>query len=143
MSPTSDVGPVVKAGQRFGLSVARALGHGFVTGAETFVIGLGLNSGTGGIFDYQRTGFPGFFTPHPQYRDVSNFNIGVFAQQAGLPETMIARIAGVFAIVFSSNAHLNGFDPQNWMAPRNREMINLGYSLSAQGAFAQPQPRMP
>jgi hypothetical protein len=110
---------------------------------DALVFSLAAYLATGGIFDYQRTGFPGFFQQYPQYRDVSNFNIGVFAQQAGLSETTISRIAGVFAVLFSANAHLNGLDPQNWMAPQNREMIHLGYSLSTEGVFTQPQPRVP
>jgi hypothetical protein len=141
MSPTGDISSVVRAGQTFGLSVETSLARANVIGAAAgFVAGLGASLGTYGFFDYQRKGFPGS-TPmyYSQYRDLSNFSIGVFGQQAGMSETAIARIAGLFAGLFSSNAHPGFSDPQNWMALQNREMIHLGYSLSAQGAFAQPR----
>jgi hypothetical protein len=138
MSPTSDVGPVVTAGRLFGLAVGEAFGRSPIFGVEAFVLGLGAYFVHGGIFDYQRRGFPGFTTFYPEFRDVSNFNIGVFAQQAGISETTISRIAGAFAVVRgATNAQRIGWDPQNWMPTQNRRMIHLGYSLGARGAFTQ------
>jgi hypothetical protein len=44
------------------------------------------NIGRGGVYDYQRQGNHLTCIAQPrQYRDVSNFNVGLFCQQAGLP----------------------------------------------------------
>jgi hypothetical protein len=148
-SPTSDVGPVVKAGELLGrcLSAADALSQahhplaGLAARIDILIIGLGITSAWGGMFDYQRTGFPGFFHQYPQYQHVSNFNIGVIAQQAKISETLVKIIAGTAAGIGSRTAHVgwsNWYNPISWNAPENREMIHLGYSLSAQGAFTQP-----
>jgi hypothetical protein len=135
MSPTSDVGSVVKAGKQFGLAVLTLSIYNPLLGATVFVAGLGAYLGHYGVFDYQRKGLPPFTTKfYPQYIRVSNFNIGVFAQQAGVPEKVILAIAGAYARVLSNNATAD----QLYGLTQNREMIHLGYSLSALGAFTVP-----
>jgi hypothetical protein len=39
----------------------------------------------------------------PQYRDASNFNVGLFCQQAGLPLEEVLEAAGRYARIFSGN----------------------------------------
>lgn len=54
---------------------------GFAGALPYLAIGLLLNVGYGGRFDYQRQGnHVTGFTQIPQYRDVSNFNVGLFSQ---------------------------------------------------------------
>lgn len=54
------------------------------------LVGLGTKLGHAGTFDYQREGsFLEGYTQHPQFRDISNVNVGVFAQQAGLSKEEI------------------------------------------------------
>jgi len=156
ISPTTDVSPVVAAGQLLGrclaleqeLTPSRSIivqAQGFIWTTETLFIGLGSTLGWGGLFDYQRTGAPGFFQQYPQYRDVSNFNIGVLAQQAGLSEAYIQRIAGLAAAIGSSNSSFSLSRPetwqsraQDWNSLQNQQLIHLGYGLSEQGVLSAP-----
>ncbi|HTY50464.1 MAG TPA: hypothetical protein VMB48_12320 [Steroidobacteraceae bacterium] len=90
--------------------------------------------GQGGRFDYQRSGnFLTGFTQFSQFRDVSNFNVGVVAQQAGLSLDDALLTAGSFAQLFSSNYQPSapyGLDP------RTAQFITTGYSCGASGAFS-------
>lgn len=92
--------------------------------------------GTGGRFDYQRQGsyFTGF-TQYRQYRDVANFNVGLFMQQTGIYSKREAlQIAGKFAGGFSSNARPSepfGLDP------RTAFWISMGYDMGALGAYGK------
>jgi hypothetical protein len=133
--------------------VARAQGELFrqmlhspftATDALTILgISLGTNLGHAGTFDYQREGsYLEGYTQHRQFRDISNVNVGVFAQQFGLSKEEILSIAGTFARARSSNA-----DPSQpySLDRRTREFIELGYAIGASGVFGQPvgQPRIP
>jgi hypothetical protein len=78
---------VAATGREVG-STFRALLNDPTTADSAFIylaMSLAVNLGHGGRFDYQRRGnhITGFIQL-PQYRDVSNFNIGLFCQQAGL-----------------------------------------------------------
>lgn len=103
-------------------------------GATSYLMGaLGTYLGHGGVFDYQRRGnmITGY-TQLPQFRHVSNFNIGLFAQQAGLPLEDTLRIAGTFAKWFSSNYKPHqpyGLDPENV------EFIRKGFDAGTSGTF--------
>jgi hypothetical protein len=113
------------------------------TGAlPILLVGLGTNLGHAGTFDYQREGsFLEGYTQHPQFRDISNVNVGLFAQQAGLSKEEILSIAGAFARARSSNA-----DPSQpySLNTRTREFIEQGYEIGASGAFNQSRmPRVP
>ena len=62
------------------------------------------NVGQNGYFDYQREQNPGGApTPLPQYRDVSNFNVGLYAYSAGWTLGQTLGIANAFGSVFSHN----------------------------------------
>jgi hypothetical protein len=66
---------------------------------------LWLNLGHGGTFDYQRSGsLVTGFTQLRQFRDVSNVNVGLFCEQAGLTLDETLSFAGFYARNFSSNA---------------------------------------
>jgi hypothetical protein len=98
-----------------------------------FDVTLGKAVGTGGQFDEQRMGpqsdvLTGGFQQLPQFRDASNFNVGLFSQQAGLTLDQTLQTAGDFAKHFSSNASPNspyGLDS------RTAEFIRVGYQAGA------------
>jgi hypothetical protein len=97
------------------------------------MIGLGANVGQGGAFDYQREGsWLLGYTQHRQFRDVSNINVGLFAQQAGLTREETLSISGAFARTFSGNAKPS--EPYS-LDPRTRYFIERGYEMGASGAF--------
>jgi hypothetical protein len=111
-----------------------------------YLIGaLAAAVGTGGTYDYQRMGpqsadlsngkddslaadLFGTFQQLPQFRDVSNFNVGLFSQQAGLTLDETLTIAGGYASIASSNArpaNPNGLDT------RTAQFIKAGYQAGA------------
>jgi hypothetical protein len=107
MSPVADLAPVAAAGRAVGERY-RAIASVSPGAAELYLKAeLGLNVATGGKFDYQRRGpqLKGLanealrrknvdkpmrdwvaepFIQRRQFRSVSNFNVGLFCQQAGL-----------------------------------------------------------
>lgn len=135
MAPTQDLRPVAKAGrelkQHFDAQVS-SLFDAENAGTE-FLLGLGLALGHGGAFDYQRTGsyMLGYKQRH-QFWDVSNFNVGLFCQQAGLSLDMALQITGQYARRLPSN-----FRPDQpfGLDPRVRSFIELGFSAGASGQF--------
>ena len=99
---------------------------------------LALDLGHGGRFDYQRQGIPmvggwiGGWTQSPQFRDVANFNVGLYMQQAGFTLDETLTISGEFAHIFSSNKKLEqacGLDLQT------AEFIKIGYNAGVSGVF--------
>jgi hypothetical protein len=100
-------------------------------------LGLSLLSdlGHGGTFDYQRQGnYITGFTQLPRYRDVSNFNVGLYLQQAGSPLDEALRVAGLYARVLSSNSKR---DQPYQLDPRTADLIKTGYNTGASGVFDQ------
>ncbi len=104
--------------------------------AQIYLYGsLAAYLGHGGIFDYQREGnsITGY-THFPQFRNVSNFKVGLFCQRAGLSLDETLRISGVFAGIFSSNAKPDqpyGLDTQT------AQYIRIGYEAGASGGFSR------
>jgi hypothetical protein len=160
MSPVPDLSPVAAAGTetlreyrrlmeaaKIGYELAKydppeALAAGTLEAAAKAYLAerLGTNVGTGGTFDYQRSGnmlsylqlvgLKRFFSfkQLPQFRDVSNFNVGLFCQKAGLSLNQTLSIAGDFAKLFSSNSN----SAQSFgLAPRTAEFIRYGYSKAS------------
>ena len=134
MGPSSSASDVAAAGKSTGNTVAVLNAAGMpVTAASVLAVSLGTNVGTGGKFDDQRMGpqsdvLTGGFQQLPQFRDVSNFNVGLFAQQAGMSLDSTLQTAGEFAKHFSSNASPNspyGLDS------RTAEFIRVGYQAGA------------
>ncbi len=109
VSPVADLSPVAEAGRQAG-----AIYQQMLTSPDPdiqqaalpqFVTSIGAAISQGGTFDYQRSGnyFTGF-VQLPQFRDVSNFNVGVYMQQTGqFSEQDTLSLAGTFAQHFSSN----------------------------------------
>jgi hypothetical protein len=142
MSPVADLAPVAAAGRH-----ARRTYQALLRNPKTRIGALPylgiealINVGHGGRFDYQRRGnYLTGFTQFRQYRDVADFNVGLFCQQAGLSveETLIA--AGQFAHVLSSNAKP---DQPYGLDPRTAEFIKAGYQAGQSGTFDDPlQPK--
>jgi hypothetical protein len=97
---------------------------------------LGLNVGQGGTFDYQRRGnmITGY-THLQQFKKVSNLNVGLFAQQAGLTLEEVLNIAGTFARYRSRNAKPG--EPYG-LDPAQLEYITRGFKLGESGMYDPP-----
>jgi hypothetical protein len=146
MSPTGDLRPVAEAGRRTGAIYRQLVLSPYVDVAANasvyLAISFYLDVGTGGRFDYQRGGnqMLGTFAPnlaYTQYRDyrnVSNFNVGLYCQQAGLSIHETLSVAGTYASLFSSNHAANmpyGLDPVT------AEFIAEGFAAGKRGIFDQ------
>jgi len=92
------------------------------------VANLRANVSHGGTFDYQRRGdqFLGQFTP------VSNVNVGLFAQQAGLSLEETLAIAGLYARRYSSNARPG--EPYG-LNPNQLKYTMAGFKIGQSGVF--------
>lgn len=135
MAPVADLGDVAAAGreakQKFrALAVTPILAQAYQLAA------LGWNVGQGGTFDYQRRGnrVTGF-THLQQFEKVSNLNVGLFAQQAGLTLGQALDVAGLFARNFSSNA-----DPRQpyGLSATQLKFITMGYKIGESGMYDKP-----
>jgi RHS repeat-associated protein len=136
MSPTADLSDVAAAGRQTKTAL-NALNSGDhldrLVAAEMLLVTQGVNLGIGGNFDYQRVGpqgdvVTGGFQQLPQFRDVSNFNVGLLSQQAGLTLEDTLRTAGAFAHLFSGN-----YSPDSpyGLSPQTADFIKLGYQAGA------------
>jgi len=135
MSPTSDLSAVAAAGRQVGSTYAWMLrspegGAGALPYLATM---LGINVGQGGKFDYQRRGnrISGY-THLPQFANVSNLNVGLFSQQAGLTLEETLWIAGKFACNFSSNSDAS---KPYCLSSGQLKYITDGFKLGESGAF--------
>jgi hypothetical protein len=139
MSPVADLAAVAAAGRSAGMTF-RAMLDNPETAAGAFpylAAMLGVNLGHAGTFDYQRRGnmITGY-THLPQFAHVSNFNVGLFAQQAGLTLEQILWIAGRFACN-RSNANEK---EQYCLDPKHqRPYITAGYESGQSGAFGRSE----
>lgn len=94
---------------------------------------LGSNVGQGGKFDYQReANSDGSFTHLNQFVHVSNFNVGLFCQQAGLSFDETVEIAGTYATFRSKNKNKQPYVPNS----DNYEFMKKGYEAGKSGMFA-------
>jgi hypothetical protein len=75
---------------------------------------------------------PGNFVQLRQFRDISNVNVGLFCQQAGLSLHETLQISGLYAVLYSSNA--DRCQPYA-LDPRTREFIEVGYGIGKDGLF--------
>ncbi|MDP1748264.1 MAG: hypothetical protein Q8L22_02310 [Reyranella sp.] len=138
MAPDTDLAKVAAAGRIAGERFASALSDpNLAPGANLVLAGsLGALVGQGGIYDYQRRGnrITGF-TQLPHFRNISNVNVGLAGQQAGLSLDKLLEISGQFAQIFSSN-----FDPKApyGLPAQNRRYIEIGYEIGRGGAFGPP-----
>jgi RHS repeat-associated protein len=123
MAPVADLRPVAAAGREAKRDIKQMMLSGDGSAVLGFLAGaLGSNVGTGGQFDYQRMGpqsdiLTGGFQQLRQFKAVSNFNVGLFAQQAGLTIDDLKNIGGAFFKAFSTNKDRsgpNGIDPETY-----------------------------
>ena len=134
-SPVQDLTEVAREGQRVRGRFKEMLDSPKTALAAPghLLLQLGLNLGQGGEFDYQRRGntITGFRQFH-QFWHVSNFNVGLFAQQTGLTLDETLRTAGLFARLFSKNA-----DPAQpySLEPDVVEYIRKGFAAGESHAF--------
>jgi hypothetical protein len=133
MSPTADLSAVAAAGRRTGFMHRAMLINPLTAGAAPawMVANLRANVSHGGTFDYQRRGdqFLGQFTP------VSNVNVGLFAQQAGLSLDEALAIAGLYARQYSGNAKPG--EPHG-LHPNQLKYITAGFKIGQSGVFGAP-----
>lgn len=140
ISPVSDLRPVADAGKQAGelyLQMLNASDPDVQQAALPQLVGsIGGALGQSGRFDYQRSGnhLTGFIQL-PQFRDVSNFNVGLYMQQTGqfsLDDTL--SMAGTFSRLFSSNYTS---DAPFGLDPRTQALIRSGYQAGASGVFGK------
>ncbi|HEX2581807.1 MAG TPA: hypothetical protein VHL08_07520 [Dongiaceae bacterium] len=104
---------------------------------------LFANLGHLGTFDYQRSspiGQPGLATRrinhYPIYRNVSNYNVGLFAQQAGLTQDETLSLANYFASRFSNFKADTKFDSTFSSLPAiDLFFMKQGYNDGSKGYF--------
>jgi hypothetical protein len=136
MSPVSNLAEVAAAGKRAGAEYRAHMSDPATADSATvaFFTSLGVALGHGGTFDYQRG--PGNsvtgFEQRPWFRNISNINVGLFGQQAGLTLDELLNIAGTFARFRSRNADAN--QPYH-LDQQTRHFIERGYELGASGKF--------
>ncbi|MFI4999905.1 MAG: hypothetical protein ACHQK9_08510, partial [Reyranellales bacterium] len=138
MSPAPDLGAVAAAGRQAGEGYRARLRNPetHLAAIPYLLAALGFGVGHGGAYDHQREG--NFFTgyvQHPQFRNVSNVNVGLFCQQAGLTEDETLRIAGRFAGLFSRNAKP---DQPFGLDEDTAKYIKIGFRLGETGMFNPP-----
>ena len=140
MSPVEDLREVAAAGWEAG---RKAVGKALTDPLKAKAYGrelVGKDLGQGGPFDYQRLWSPDDDAPGyvqlRQFRDVSNFNVGLYMQRVGLfPLPEVLKIAGEYAKEHSSN-YMPG-EPYG-LDPRVKRWIERGYEVGESGAFNLP-----
>ena len=140
MSPVEDLREVAAAGWEAG---RKAVGKALTDPLKAKAYGrelVGKDLGQGGRFDYQRLWSPDDDAPGyvqlRQFRDVSNFNVGLYMQRVGLfPLPEVLKIAGEYAKAHSSN-YMPG-EPYG-LDPRVKRWIERGYEAGESGAFNLP-----
>lgn len=138
LSPVADLAPVAAAGRQAGLRY-RAMLDSPQTAllAPIFLAtALGASLGHAGTFDYQRRGnmITGY-TQVPQFREVSNINVGIFAQQAGLTLDETLKLAEMFAWGRSNNYR---HDQSNGLDDKTAQFITSGFNIGKTGVFGPP-----
>jgi hypothetical protein len=142
MSPVDDLKEVARAGQAAGSALflqggafAMLAPDKLVQHSEQVEELFRRALAQGGEFDYQRKAAVGGrdgFVQLRQFRNVSNFNVGLFMQQAGFPLKATLKIAGWYAERNSSNHRPDqpyGLDPQT------KEFIEQGHAAGKSGMF--------
>ncbi|MSP75812.1 MAG: hypothetical protein EXR12_06720 [Rhodospirillaceae bacterium] len=139
MSPFEDLKGVAEAGRETLKSLVANWLNDPLKVEEVFKSAVELTRkelGQGGRLDYQRLWIPDDSAPDylqlPQFRDVSNFNVGLFTQQAWVPLETTLMIAGEYAKRHSSNYMA---DQRYGLDPRTRQWIERGYKIGKTGMF--------
>lgn len=136
MSPVADLSAIVVTGRRIGATYSTLLNSLEASGSALPYLLSALNEavGQGGTYDYQRrrNPFNGKYFQLRQFRDVSNFNVGLTTQSAGLTLDETLSIAGDLAYFESSN-----YSPDNpyGLSLQTAAFIRLGFAYGQSGAF--------
>jgi hypothetical protein len=140
MSPVTDLTPVAAAGRQAGLRYRAMLDNPQTALLAPIFLAtaLGASLGHAGTFDYQRRGnmITGY-TQLPQFREVSNINVGIFAQQAGLTLDETLKLAEMFAWGRSNNYR---HDQSNGLDDKTAQFITSGFNIGKTGVFGPPVP---
>lgn len=137
MSPVADLRPVAAAGRRARQQAEEMLQNPeTAAGASPYLYAAaGMNVGQGGLFDYQREGnHVTGFRQYPHFRNVSNFNVGLFAHQAGWSLDHALKVSGAFSAV----AGTPDYDQPYYLKERTAEFIRKGFEAGASGIFDPP-----
>jgi hypothetical protein len=141
VSPVIDLAPVAAAGRRTGQIYRTMLSSPEGSGGALPYLATAIltNIGQGGVYDYQRQGnhLTGFAQLR-QYGDVSDFNVGLFCQQAGLPLEEVLEAAGRYARIVSGNAKP---DQPYGLDSRTAKFIESGYAVGQSGVFGSRPPQ--
>lgn len=137
MSPVADLSHVAAAGREMNhIYSNQVMNPETAAGALPYrYASLFLNLHHGGTFDYQRQG--NWITGYKEFRqfaNLSNFNIGLFSQQAGLTLDEALSASGLYAHSFSSNAKP---DRPYGLDPDKVKFIQAGYDAGKTGMFGQ------
>ncbi len=132
-SPTADLSAVARAGRETGATFRMLLENSNDPSVALgfFVGSLRRDLAQGGTFDYQRDGTNSL----PTYRHISNFNVGLYNQQAGLSLNDTLTIAGAYAKNFSNNP---GPRDSYGLPEEQRRFMELGYRAGQSGVFDAP-----
>jgi hypothetical protein len=135
MSPDTDLAKVAADGRSIGKHYASMRSNSDPAADLKLMISLGLLAGHAGSYDYQRKGslFTGY-TQLPHFRNISNINVGLIGQQAGLTLHELLTISGTFAKNLSSNS-----DPADeyGLSRQTRDYIEEGYRIGSSGVYGQ------
>jgi hypothetical protein len=136
-APVSDLTEVARAGRETGEKFRSLLSeptNPFLP-LLFLVDSLGRDLTQGGTFDYQRERTDsGGYLQLPHFQHVSNFNVGLYNQQAGLSLDETLAVAGGYAVVRSRNADLT--QPYG-LAEEQRQFIELGFRAGQTGGFGE------
>jgi DNA-binding beta-propeller fold protein YncE len=143
MSPKADLSDVAARGRQTGEMFRSMLEspEGGAAASAYLYSTLRRHLSQGGTYDHQRRpSEKGGYVQMPQFRPISNINVGLFAQQAGLTLDEVMAIAGGYASLFSSNS-----DPSKpyGLDPTTAYYIRRGYELGQSGMFDKANPRRP
>ncbi len=135
MSPNTDLARVAADGRRIGEQYASMRSNSDPTADLKLMISLGALVGHAGAYDYQRKG--SLFTGYTQlrhFRNISNINVGLIGQQAGLALHELLTISGTFADWLSSNS-----DPADEykLSAQTRFYIEEGYRIGSSGVYGR------
>lgn len=135
MSPVADLNPVASAGREAGENYQIVLSETPEAALPALAAAINANIGQGGKFDYQRKRKGIGYIQYPQFRAVSNFNVGLFMQQTGaftLEQTL--DTAGAFAMAESSNRQPGA---PHHLVPKTAYWIEVGYRTGEKGIFGK------
>lgn len=136
-SPVADLSAVAEAGRNTGVRFEHLrTSPEDAPAAIPYLLGkLYRDLKQGGTFDYQRdVDSGGGYIQLRHYRNVSNFNVGLYCQQAGLSLHETLTIAGPYARFFSSNA--DRAEPYG-LSHRTRRYTEYGFRAGERGIFGR------